>query len=271
VNKTVIALALFLAACTRQGAPVTDTVSAGRSATHSVSEAKSSVQPMMVRTADMRILVADTGKTVESVTKLIEGRGGFVADSNVWRDGDQLRATLTLRVPSQQLTATLATLRGLARRVERETVRSEDVSQEFVDLESRLRNLDATEKELRELLTVARVTSKRAADVLEVHEQLTKIRGEIEQTRGRMRYLSQVTSMSSINLEVGADAVVPGWHPAHSARQAAGALVRAAQKAGTAAILFVIFVLPVIGTLALLAWLFIRVTRRARAAQTGAE
>ncbi|HVE73360.1 MAG TPA: DUF4349 domain-containing protein [Thermoanaerobaculia bacterium] len=263
MKKTLIALALLLAACNRQGAmPSTDAVSNVPMA----GAAKSAVAPMIVRTADMRILVEDTGKAVDAVTKMIEARGGMVATSNVWRDGDQLRATLTLRVPSNQLTAALASVRGLARRVERETVQSQDVTQEYVDLESQLRNLEATETELRELLKIARVSSKRAADVLEVHAQLTKIRGEIEQAKGRMRYLSQVTAMSTINLEVAADALAPGWHPLRSAREATSALVTLLQKSGTAAIWFVIFVLPVLGTLALFAWLFVRVARRARAA-----
>ena len=129
--------------------------------------------PMIVRTADLRITVADTAKAVDAVTKSIEASGGFVSASNVWRESGSLRARLTLRVPAAQLTATLASIRGVAKRVENETVTSEDVSQEYVDLGSQLRNLEATEAELRELLKVARVNTRKATEVLEVHQQLT--------------------------------------------------------------------------------------------------
>jgi hypothetical protein len=225
---------------------------------------------MIVRTADMRIIVADTTKTVDAVTKSVEAMGGFVSGSNIWREGELLRATLKLRVPADKLTATIASIRGLARRVDTETIASEDVSQEFVDLESQVRNLEATETELRELLVVARKNSRKAADVLEVHEQLTVIRGQIEQARGRMRYLSQVTAMSSIALDVVPDAIAkpvvePGWQPIVIAKDAVRALVVALQSIATVGIWVLVYVVPIFGMLALVVVAAWKILRRARA------
>jgi hypothetical protein len=225
---------------------------------------------MIVRTADMRIIVADTTKTVDAVTKSVEAMGGFVSGSNIWREGELLRATLKLRVPADKLTATIASIRGLARRVDTETIASEDVSQEFVDLESQVRNLEATEAELRELLVVARKNSRKAADVLEVHEQLTVIRGQIEQARGRMRYLSQVTAMSSIALDVVPDAIAkpvvePGWQPIVIAKDAVRALVVALQSIATVGIWVLVYVVPIFGMLALVLVAAWKILRRARA------
>lgn len=227
-------------------------------------------QPMIVRRAEMRIIAGDTTKVVDAVTKAAESAGGYVSDSSIWREGELLRAKLTLRVPSAKLTSTLASIRALAKRVDNETITSEDVSQEYVDLESRVRNLEATETELLELLKVARVNSRKATDVLEVHQQLSSIRGEIEQVRGRMRYLSQVTAMSSIGVEVVPDAITkpvvePGWRPLVVAKDASRALVGVMQFFATAAIWFVIYVLPIVGILALMivgAW---KLSRRSRA------
>jgi hypothetical protein len=225
---------------------------------------------MIVRTADMRIIVADTTKTVDAVTKSVEAMGGFVSGSNIWREGELLRATLKLRVPADKLTATIASIRGLAQRVDTETIASEDVSQEFVDLESQVRNLEATETELRELLVVARKNSRKAADVLEVHEQLTVIRGQIEQARGRMRYLSQVTAMSSIALDVVPDAIAkpvvePGWQPIVIAKDAVRALVVALQSIATVGIWVLVYVVPIFGMLALVLVAAWKILRRARA------
>ena len=224
---------------------------------------------MIVRTAEMRIVVADTTKTVDAVTKSVEAMGGFVSGSNIWREGELLRATLKLRVPSDKLTSTLASIRGLARRVENETIASEDVSQEFVDLESQVRNLEATETELRELLIVARKNSRKATDVLEVHEQLTMIRGQIEQARGRMRYLSQVTDLSSISLDVLPDAITqpvvePGWQPVVIARDAMRALVAALQSMATVGIWLIVYIVPIFGMLALLIAALWKIARRSR-------
>lgn len=226
--------------------------------------------PMIVRTAEMEILVADTAKAVDAVRRSVETGGGYVSGSNVWREGDVLRARLTLRVPSEKLTPALAAIRGLAKRVERETVTSADVSQEYVDLGSQLRNLEATEAELRELLKVARVNSRKAADVLEVHQQLTVIRGQIEQTRGRMRYLSESTSFSVINLDVVPDALAPGWQPLRVAREASGALVTFLQRAGTAAIWFVIYLLPLLLLMGAAVALLVRLLKRLRHASVAA-
>lgn len=227
---------------------------------------------MIVRSAQMRIVVGDTTKTVDAVTKAVEAMGGFVAGSNVWREGELMRATLTLRVPSDKLTAALASIRGLARRVDNETIASEDVSQEYVDLGSTVRNLEATEAELRELLIVARKNSRKAADVLEVHEQLTVIRGQIEQAKGRMRYLSEVAALSSIALEILPDAIAqpvvePGWQPLVVAKNAVRALVGSLQSMATVAIWLLVYVVPVFGMLALVIvalWKLARRTARAR-------
>jgi hypothetical protein len=227
------------------------------------------VPPMIVRTAQMRIIVGDTTKTVDAVTKAVEAMGGFVSGSNIWREGELLRATLNLRVPADKLTAVLSTIRTLARRVDTETISSQDVSQEYVDLDSQLRNLEATETELRELLVVARKNSKKASDVLEVHEQLTLIRGQIEQAKGRVRYLSQVAALSTISLEVVPDAITQpvvehGWEPVVIARHAAGALVGALQSAATVGIWFLIYVVPIFGILALLIAALWKIARRSR-------
>ncbi len=251
--------------------PMRDAPAAGVSAvTDGETPAAPAMPRMIVRTADVRIIVADTSKTVDAVTKSVEGIGGYVSGSNIWREGELLRAKLTLRVPADKLTSTLASIRAQAKRVESETIASEDVSQEFVDLQSQLRNLEATETELLELLKVARVRSKTAADVLEVHQQLTVIRGQIEQVRGRMTYLSQVTAMSAIALDIVPDAIAkpvvePGWQPVVVMKDASRALVVFVQNAVNVAIWFVIYIAPILGMLMLFIVALWKIARRSRA------
>jgi hypothetical protein len=229
---------------------------------------------MIVRSAEMRVIVNDTSKAVADATRAAEAAGGYVTGSQVWREGELLRARLTMRVPAEKLTPTLDQLRGIAQRVENETVSSEDVSEEFVDLGARLRNLEATEEELRQLLVVARQNSRKASEVLDVHRHLTQIRGEIEQIKGRMRYLTQVAAMSSIALDMTPDAlakpvVKPGWQPLAVAREAVRSLIAVAQSGVNATIWLLIYVLPIAAILALFAAVITKVLRRIRAA--GAE
>jgi hypothetical protein len=225
---------------------------------------------MIIRTANVKILVDDTAKTVDAVTQAVEGVGGYVSGSHIWRDGELLRATLTLRMPSDKLTSTLAAIRGLAKRVENETISSEDASQEYVDLESQLRNLEATEVELRELMTAIRKNAKKAQEVLEMSQQLSAIRSQIEQIKGRMRYISQVAAMSTVTLEVAPDliqqpVVEPGWQPVVIVKDASRALVGVLQSVATTAIWFVIYVLPILGMLLLVIFFMWKLIRRQRA------
>jgi hypothetical protein len=80
-------------------------------------------QSIAVRSADVRIVVADTSKSVAAMTRSVEAAGGYVAASQIWRDGALLRARLTLRVPADRLTETLAAIRASAKRVETETIK----------------------------------------------------------------------------------------------------------------------------------------------------
>ncbi|HKR62239.1 MAG TPA: DUF4349 domain-containing protein [Thermoanaerobaculia bacterium] len=261
-----VLILIVLFSCKKEERVATDVASESAVAAPVRKEAVAAApQRMIVRTANVRIIVADTSKTVDAVTRSAEAIGGFVADSQIWREGELLRARLTLRVPSAKLTETLAAIRATAKRVDNETIASNDVSEEYVDLESRVRNLEATEAELLELLKVARTTSKKASEVLEVHQQLMNIRGEIEQTKGRMRYLSQVSAMSSIALDIVPDAIAqpvvqPGWQPVVVMKNASRALVSVMQGFANAAIWFVIYLVPIFGILGLI----IAAARKAR-------
>ncbi|MDQ3281961.1 MAG: DUF4349 domain-containing protein [Acidobacteriota bacterium] len=271
-----VALVVLASACRAESdSAMTSVESAGSTAApqlQRVAVKQAAAMPrMIVRKADMHIVVGDTNVAVERATRAVESVGGYVAGSNVWREGELLRAELTLRVPADKLTSTIAAIRGLAKRVNTETVTSDDVSQEFVDLDARVRNLEATEAELRQLLTTARQNGGKASEVLEVHQRLTEIRGEIEQAKGRMRYLSQVTAMSSIALNITPDAlaqpvVQPGWQPVAVAKNAARALVSMLQTLANVAIWLAIYVAPLVGVFALVLLMGWKVWRRLRVA-----
>ena len=278
IVKKLIALLFVLLSlsCSKREGPspsaATDAAAPANTQVARVAEVrKQGATPMIVRTAQMRIVVADTMKTVDAVTKSVEALGGFVSGSNIWREGELMRATLTLRVPSDKLTGTLASIRGLAKRVDNENISSEDVSQEYVDLQSHVRNLEATETELLALLAVARERSKKASEVLEVHEQVMNIRGQIEQAKGRLSYLSQVASMSSVTLEVMPDQIAQpvvepgGWQALVVVKDAVRALVGTMQSVATVVIWFLIYGVPIFGMIALVLVAMWMLARRLRA------
>jgi hypothetical protein len=206
---------------------------------------------IVIRNAQMTIIVADAAVAANKLASLAASTGGYVAESKQWRENEQLRATLTLRVPAQRLDETLAAARKLSTRVESENVDANDVTQEYVDLDAQVRNLEAAEVEMRQLMTTVRQRMQKAQDILEVYQHLTELRGQIEQAKGRMRYLSQLAALATVKVDLVPDAiakpvVAPGWQPMVVARDASRKLVTTMQGLASAAIWSAIYLLPIV-------------------------
>ena len=140
----------------------------------------------------------------------------------------------------------MTALREMAMEVTQETIGSQDVTQEYVDLESRLRALEAKADRLEELMDQAEDTEA----VLAVYEQLSQTQLEIEQTKGRMQYLERSAAMATITVSLTPDALsqpieVAGWRPGGVAKESFQALIKAFQWLINALIRIVILVVPV--------------------------
>jgi hypothetical protein len=192
---------------------------------------------------------------------------GFVASSSTAKDGNDVRAQMVLRIPSEHMDEALGRLRALAVEVREEGVSGDDVTGEYVDLNSRLKNLEAAEEQLRGILARADKTE----DVLQVFEQLKNVRGEIEQVKGRMQFLSQAAAMATINLTLLPDkpaqpVEAPGWRPEGVAKSALETLIRSLQSLVNVGIWLALYILPmavlVIAPFALVIALLQRRSRR---------
>lgn len=224
---------------------------------------------MIVRNASMTLIVTDLTDVVRKTTDAVKGANGFIGESRQWRDGDHARARLTLRVPSAQLDPVLTSLRSWAVRVDNETVSGDDVTRQYVDLNAQLTNLRATEHELRELLVTVRQRAKKASEILEVHNELSRIRGEINQTSAEMQTLSQLSALSTITVDLVPDVVATpvaasGWQPLAVAHEAAGKLIGTVRLVAEWLIWIVIYVAPVGVVLWGLGWASLRTLRRLR-------
>jgi len=231
---------------------------------------------MIIRTVEMELIVHDTEATLETVRALTAEFNGYIASSNSWHEQGVLAARLTIRVPAEDLDTVLGRLRTLGQ-VESENQSGEDVTEEYVNLEARLKNLELAEQELQELLQTRQETGK-TEEILEVYRELINIRGQIEQIKGRMQYLENMSVMATINLTLTPDAlaqpvVIGGWQPQGTARDATRTLIKTVQFLIDASIWIIIFVIPTLILLALpfvvLAFI-IRAWRRRRKKRTAA-
>ncbi len=230
---------------------------------------------MIIWTGDVSLIVKDAGESLEEVEAIAKDLGGYVVNSSSWYQEEQLRARLTIRVPAEEFDTAMARLKDLAIRVENRNVSTQDVTEEYTDLDSRLRNLEATETELLELLTEVRERTGKAEDILAVHREVSNIRGQIEQVKGRMQYLEKMTAMATINIELIPDAlarpiVVAGWRPTGTVANALRTLVKTLQFVVDAAIWLIIYVLPTLVVIAIPFFILCLIWRRWRRSKKAA-
>jgi hypothetical protein len=205
---------------------------------------------VIIYTGSMSLVVKDTREAVNAIATLVGEEGGYVSASNIYQAGEVPRGSVTIRVPAESYQDTLAKLRALAVRVERENTNTQDVTEEFTDLEARKTNLEFTEAALQKLLEERQRVGK-TSDILEVYRELTNIRGQIEQIEGRLRFLANQSALSTITIELTPDVLyqpvsVAGWEPQGEAKEAVQALVAALQGLANIMIWVVILVLPLL-------------------------
>jgi len=221
---------------------------------------------LIIRTADLTLVVKDTQEALDALTRLAGEFGGFVVSSSASRVAENaLEGSITLRVEAARFDQALARIRALAREVRSESVRGEDVTAEYVDLDARLRNLEAAEAQLQQILKQATSTE----DVLAVYRELTNLRSQIEQVKGRMKYLSQSAALATITVTLIPDALaqpiqVGGWQPAGVIRDALQALISALQGLATLLIWLVVVVAPVLAIIAVPVVAVVLLLRRLR-------
>jgi hypothetical protein len=195
----------------------------------------------IVKSADLGLRADDVREAATRAQQVAAQFGGSIQSSQISRGDGFVSAYLVLSVPSERFEAALDELRGLGEEVTTDAVTGEDVTEEFVDLESRERNLLAAEESLLNLYDRAESVD----DALEIERELANIRGQIEQVQGRIKYLEQRTDLSQIalNIQPTAEPIKspPDWSPARVAAQAWSASLGVLQALATAAISAVVF------------------------------
>jgi hypothetical protein len=223
---------------------------------------------LIIRNAVLQIVVNNPENMLATVGKMAEDMGGWVVTSSAYqvkiRSGVTVtQASLTVRVPSQRLIDALQQIKGGAVSVESENVTGQDVTQEYTDLQSQLANLEAAEAQLRKIMDSAGKTD----DVLAVYKELVQVRGNIEVTRGRIKYYEQSAAFSSIQLtliptEQEKPLEIAGWRPLETAKGAFEALVNTLQFAVNLLIWLAVLIVPLLIVFGVPAWFIIRAIRR---------
>lgn len=160
------------------------------------------VERKIIRNANLILEATSPDEAQQKIAAIAQNKGGFVIDSQSSNSTSDVTTrdtvTMTLRVPADKFQESLDEIRKSSSRVVEETVKGQDVTEEFVDVEARLVAKKALEVQFLEIMKQA----KTIADSLEVQKQLAEVRSEIERIEGRKRFLENQSSLSTITLRL---------------------------------------------------------------------
>ena len=239
------------------------------------------VELLVIKNANSTIVVDDPAKSMDTIARMADEMGGFVVTANLYHN--QLEgglevpgASITIRVPAEKFDTALGRIRAESNQEPiTENINSQDVTADYTDLQSRLRNLEAAEAQLTEIMESATKTE----DVLSVYNELVRVREQIEVIKGQIKYYEQSAALSAISVELVANEsvrplTVGGWEPQGVAKQAVQALIDTLKGLANVVIWLIIYVTPVLlalfivfGLPILLLVLWIRSRRRRRLAR----
>lgn len=197
---------------------------------------------LVIKNADLALEVENVRDAENAVRTRVNQLGGYVVGVETSGTDESMTSRVTFRVPAERFEEALAGVQGLAHKVLSRSVSGDDVTEEFVDLESRLTNLEATRDRLLTFLDKA----TKVEDALQVNQALSDVQGQIEQIRGRMQYLKQSAALSTVSVYLVPVPVTPivqegAWQPIAVARAALRDLIELGQGLVNVAIVLLVW------------------------------
>ncbi len=238
---------------------------------------------LVIMNVDMTIVVADPRTKMDAISALANSLGGFVVSMNMYQtttdNGETVpQGSISIRVPSDKLDSALTQIKADTVDVPAENRSGQDVTSQYVDLQSQLTNLERAEQDLLAIMDQAQNApgndfTTRTQDVLNVYNQIVTIRSQIEQIKGQMKYYEESSSYSLISVSLIAEKTIEPiqvgtWKPVGVARDAIQALVNFLKGFVNVIIYLGLLVLPVLivilGPIALIIWGIVALVRRNR-------
>jgi hypothetical protein len=216
----------------------------------------------VIRTGSLQLEVGDVSKALASARSAIAALGGYIGASQQYRDGDNVVATITYRIPAERWEDALDALRKLGTEVGEQTD-SADVTGQLVDLDARIRNLKASETALVGYIAKA----ARVSDVLEIESRLSDVRGQIEQLSAQKLSLDDQVAYATLAVTFGVEVqavkvAAEQWDPTQEVDRAGASLVGFLQGLATAGIWFAIVWLPILAVFGIVVGIVLLIGRR---------
>ena len=278
IRNCVISLVLLIAGCsqaTREADPQTNTFAFASSSAEAEqpSGIEAGTDRKIIYEAELRLVVQDFSKTETDLPAIVRKHGGYLANVTIDRtSGQQRRGRWQARIPVDQFEVFMLAVSDLGI-PESRGQKALDVTEEYVDLEARITNKQRLEERILNLLERAEGSIK---DVIEVEQELGRVRGEIEQMQGRLRYLANRTQLATVDIIASEQRdYIPPESPALPARirhawDSSLLLLRGLGEAAAVAIVFAFpWLMLSLIVMAPIAWVVRRKRQRSRTSNNG--
>jgi hypothetical protein len=215
----------------------------------------------VIKNGNLTLKVDDVDDAVLKIGKIAKDNGGDLFSSNLSKNSQDLKSgTLSVKVPVANFEKTFAEAKKVAAAVLRESTSGQDVTEQYQDLEGRIKNKQTEEVAYQKVLDQA----QKISDILEVTQALSRVRAEIESLQGKLRYLASQADMSTIAISMSEDSnitVSDSWRPWQVTKDATRLLVVKVQNFVDFLIVFVITFLPTMALYLVLFWIIYKIGR----------
>lgn len=206
-----------------------------------------SANRLVVQDTNLSMLVKDVPQTIKGIEAIATQKSGYMVEKSLVKPEEAASGHITLRVPATKREETLDEIRALGVRVISENVFGEDVTDQYVDTETRIANLEKLKNKMEAILEQA----IRVTDLMEVQAQINQIQDQIDGLKGQQKFLEQTAKLTRITVNLSTDELAlpyapdNAWRPAVVFKTAVRSMIGALRNFADAVIWMVVY-LPVI-------------------------
>lgn len=218
----------------------------------------------VIQESDVSLLVKDVRQSADAIIAKSASMGGYMVNSYFNNPGEAPSATVTVRVPATKLTEYLSFLRSHGVKVVSENLSGQDVTDQYVDINSRIATLLTTKAKFEQILSQATEVS----DILNINQQIINIQSQIDSYKGQQQYLDKSAQSSRVTIYLSTDefslpfAPSDTWRPEVIFKQAVRSLVSLLRQLGSAIIWIGVYAVVIVPILIIAYLIFKRLSRQ---------